>query len=237
MKIFNRYATLALIALGIFAFSSCEEEDNSETINFQSLMLEPNSYWNGSDGNGGLTFSIANFNNSYDATYDYWEGFAYSNKIDMETPGWTNQYSAYLLDGGNYQNVYSIAYIWGESATITFSQPTNIISAKITNSTWAYLSMLNGGGNTKKFEEGDWFKLTAKGYNASNEEVGTVDFYLADYRTEPHYIIDSWTKVDFSSLKNVSKMVFTLSSTDVGDWGMNTPAYFCMDDFVIEYEK
>lgn len=237
MKCFNRFANFALIALVILAFSSCKDEDNSETINFQNLILNPNSYWNGSDGNGGLTFNIATFNNSYNFAYDYWEGFAFSNTIDMETPGWANQYSAYLFDGGNYQNIYSIAYIWGESATITFSQPTNLVSAKITNSTWAYLSMLNGDDYCKKFEEGDWFKLTVKGYNSSNDEVGTVDFYLADFRTEPHYIIDNWTKVDFSSLKNISKVVFYLNSTDMGDWGMNSPAYFCMDDFVIEYEE
>jgi len=70
MKCFNRFANFALIALVMFVFSSCEDEDNSETINFQNLILNPDSYWNGSDESGGLTFNIATFNNSYDATYD-----------------------------------------------------------------------------------------------------------------------------------------------------------------------
>ena len=34
-----------------------------------------------------------------------------------------------------------------------------------------------------------------------------------------------------TSLGDVDSLIFTLSSTDVGAAGMNTPAYFCIDDF------
>ena len=37
-------------------------------------------------------------------------------------------------------------------------------------------------------------------------------------------------KKDHDHSFEVKKLHFSLSSTDNGDWGMNTPAYFCMDD-------
>ena len=32
----------------------------------------------------------------------------------------------------------------------------------------------------------------------------------------------------------MSKLGFELSSSDTGEWGMNTPAYFCFDNFGAE---
>ncbi|MEZ4565949.1 MAG: DUF4465 domain-containing protein [Desulfobacterales bacterium] len=34
-----------------------------------------------------------------------------------------------------------------------------------------------------------------------------------------------------SALGMVKELTFSLSSTDTGDYGMNTPAYFAMDNF------
>jgi hypothetical protein len=94
--------------------------------------------------------------------------------------------------------------------------------------------MCNGDGFAKKFEKGDWFKLIITGYN--NEEVtGTKEYYLADLRDEATaYIINDWRYVDLSGLGTVTKLGFELDSSDSGDYGMNTPAYFCFDDFGAE---
>jgi hypothetical protein len=40
--------------------------------------------------------------------------------------------------------------------------------------------------------------------------------------------------VDLSSLGEVAELTFSLSSSDVGAWGMNTPNYFALDDLSIE---
>ncbi|MBR5101496.1 MAG: Ig-like domain-containing protein [Muribaculaceae bacterium] len=37
--------------------------------------------------------------------------------------------------------------------------------------------------------------------------------------------------MDLTSLGTVSSVMFTLSSSDVGQWGMNTPGYVCVDNF------
>jgi len=67
---------------------------------------------------------------------------------------------------------------------------------------------------------------------------------LADFRFEDNsmdYIVDEWTFIDVSSLGGGSsipktQLVFTLSSTDNGQFGMNTPAYFCLDDITIDIQ-
>jgi hypothetical protein len=41
--------------------------------------------------------------------------------------------------------------------------------------------------------------------------------------------VDHWQWFDLSKLGEVASVKFTLSSSDVGQWGMNTPAYFCLD--------
>ena len=42
--------------------------------------------------------------------------------------------------------------------------------------------------------------------------------------------MDDWEWVDLSSLGTVAGLEFDLSSSDTGPSGMNTPAYFAMDD-------
>jgi len=97
--------------------------------------------------------------------------------------------------------------------------------------------MFNGDAFSKKFggESGndqDWFMLTITGKDVDGVVTGTVDFYLADYRfadNSTDYIVNTWQYVDLTSLGTVKSLEFTLSSSDVGDWGMNTPAYFALD--------
>jgi hypothetical protein len=220
--------------------------------NFDDLSLAPESYWNGSDGSGGFQSGPAWFNNNYTdwgGGYYSWDGWAYSNTTDTTTPGYTNQYSAITGSGFNSNN-YGISYVPLDfmggtyepiptSLTFTNTADGYIVSgAYFTNTTYAYLSMEDGYAPAKKFggssgNDPDWFLLTITGKDASGGKTGTVEFYLADYRFEDNnkdYIVENWEYVDLSSLGVVKSVEFSLSSSDVGDWGMNTPAYFAMDD-------
>lgn len=213
---------------------------------FEDLSLAPDSYWNGSDGRGVFTSGPCAFNNNYDSTYFSWDGWAYSNTTDTTTSGWGNQYSAYTGSGHQSAN-YGVAYVssWAaQPSTISLNSMVTVEGAYITNTTYAALSMLEGDSFAKKFggatsDDPDWFKLTATGKNGQGVTTGTLNFYLADYRFSDNgddYIVDEWTWVDFSSLGAVSSIEFAMSSSDVGDWGMNTPAYFAMDDITVAPE-
>ncbi|MBM4355857.1 MAG: DUF4465 domain-containing protein [Deltaproteobacteria bacterium] len=107
----------------------------------------------------------------------------------------------------------------------------------VTNSTYAYLAMTAGDDYSKKFggvdgTDPDWFLLTIAGQDGQGKETGKVEFYLADFRDDDagkDYVIGDWTWVDLTSLGTVTELSFTLSSSDVGDFGMNTPAYLALD--------
>jgi hypothetical protein len=43
--------------------------------------------------------------------------------------------------------------------------------------------------------------------------------------------VNTWEWLDLKSLGVVAALNFSMESTDMGDWGINTPAYFCLDDF------
>ena len=136
---------------------------------------------------------------------------------------------------------YGIAYPISSQSTINFDTDQTISSVYFTNNAYAYHSMLNGDTFAKKFggatsNDADWFKLTITGKNAGGSVAGEVEFYLADYRfanNNEDYIVDSWTPIDLSGLGEVRSIEFALSSSDTGQFGMNTPAYFAMDNLVV----
>ena len=108
----------------------------------------------------------------------------------------------------------------------------------LTNTTYAALSMRDGDSFAKRFggvtgDDPDYLFLTITGKDAGNGDTGTIDFYLADFRFADNaddYILDDWTFVDLSSLGAVSSLEFTMTTTDVGQFGANTPLYFAIDN-------
>jgi hypothetical protein len=209
---------------------------------FDDLVLEPESFWNGADGSGGFTSGSAYFENYYDSV---WGGFAYSNKTDTLAEGWDAQYNAIPGTGQSGSANYAIAYqdsFNNVTPTFHLDQSQVISSMWVTNCNYTYYSMLNGDLFAKKFggttgDDPDWFLLTIIGKDEQGQTTGVIPFYLADFRFTDNgddYIIDDWTKVDLTSLGMVKSVQFQLSSSDTGDWGMNTPAYFGIDTIVPE---
>ena len=215
---------------------------------FDDLSLGAESYWNGSDGSGGFDSGGAHFSNNYNATYMSWDGFAYSNITDTSSSGWTAQYNT-ITGGGEGGSVnYAIGFdplasgFGTELPTMTLNTAGIVDGLYVTNNNYAYYSMLNGDAYAKKFggisgDEADWFLLTITGKDASGAVVDSAGFYLADYRfadNSQDYIVNTWEYVDLTGLGVVKSLEFSLSSSDVGSYGMNTPAYFALDTVVPE---
>lgn len=235
------------VVLGLLVFSACHKDEGdlveTKTVDFESLTVGSSSYWNGSDGTGLFNSVGVTFENNFNTSYGSWDGFVYSQKADILTSGINNQYSVY--DATNGTNKFALYYPpFGADAIASFPAGIEytVKNISICNSTYTALSMKNGDNYSKKFggttgNDKDWFKMTAIGYNAAGDSVKSVDFYLADYRFDDNskdYIVSKWTTVDLSSLGKINKMTFRLSSTDNSAWGMNTPAYVCLDN--IKYE-
>jgi hypothetical protein len=207
---------------------------------FDNLDL-PNSdtFNNGADGAGRFTHYGRLFNNSYDDTWGSWSGWALSNMQDDTTAGFGNQYSAITGHGLSHTDNYMVST--GDGAYIKFDQPTNIKGAYFTNSTYAALDMKNGSGFSKKFggesgDDEDYFRVEVKSY-LEGSEVASTKFYLADFRFEDNskdFILDDWRYIHLTNnieSLDIDSMVFSYESSDEGEFGVNTPKYFCMDDF------
>ncbi len=224
---------LSILVLGCL----CIGVNAQTVIDFEELTLEGESFYNGADESGGFTSGDAFFGNTYDTTFSFWTGFAYSNMTDNMTGGFGNQYSAYAGSGAESSSNYIVGYV---PAHLTFETPQTIESMSLTNNSYAAFSMLEGDAYAKKFggetgDDPDFFLLDMVGY-LEGDSVGMASFYLADYRFENNtedYIVQDWTEADVNSLGSIDSLVFRLSSSDVGEFGMNTPAYFCIDNIVL----
>lgn len=229
------------------------QRDDFEISTFEDLELPPNSYWNGSDLSGGFTSGSLFFPNGYNPDWGTWEKWAYSSMADDSTAGYLNQFSAItaagfdpLNSGGSTYGVAWVPFDWADNENIPISinvvgnEPRMIDGFYVTNSTYAALAMENGDAVSKKFggasgNDPDYFKLIIFGYR-NGVITQSIDFYLADYRFEDNeqdYIVKTWEWVDTQDLGMVDSLMFTLESSDVGAFGMNTPAYFCVDHITV----
>jgi hypothetical protein len=214
---------------------------NTQTISsFENLILPLDSFWNGSDLSGAFQSGNIIFHNKYNTTYNIWEsGFAYSDMKDTVTTGYTNIYSARTGVGIEGSANYGI----GQDKAVLHLTGTaagkQVNGFYVTNSNYAYFSLKNGDSFAKKFggasgNDPDWFKLSITGYLSGTPISDTVHFYLADFRfsnNSQDYILKTWEWVDLSPLGDVDSLIFLLHSSDTGIYGMNTPPFFCLDNF------
>jgi hypothetical protein len=188
-----------------------------------------------------------------DSTYS---GFTYSNIQNSTTPGRINDRAAYPAIGADNSPQYAIAHGIDNGMRIDLYigiKPTNaahVYHTYITNATTTVLSMENGDSTAKKFggvdgTDPDWLLLTIKGYTYhwnnngdSAQLVDSIQIYLADYRSADStedYILKTWQQIDLTEFGQIDSLSFHLTSSDTDSTGMKTPAYFCIDNFEIEF--
>lgn len=230
----------------------------ADLANFDDYSLTPDSHYSGNmivdeiQGNYDTSYinsGHASFENHSEGNWNSWGGFALSNETDslddvIEGLAYLQQYSTYTgaaQSGTNFSVGYMDSFN-GYDPTMILGNAGVVDGLWLTNTTYTAYDMLNGGSFSKVFGGGtgddeDWLKVTMEGFDAADASTGTVDFFLADYRFSDNsedYILDTWQYVDLTSLGVVSSVVFTLSSSDTGDFGINTPTYFAMDTVVPE---
>ncbi len=237
-------------------------------VDFEDLLLSPDSFHNGDPGNlnpgeshdGSFLSQGAQFNNFFElaqfneTVFELWSGWSYSNRTDMTTPGFTNQFSAIVGHDAGGSGNYGVAFLGGTAPpTITLPGGAVVQSVRVTNTTYAYRAVVDGddgAGFVRQFGDDpdvpgggnqghpDEFLLTIIGRDGDGETTGTVDFYLADYRfasNDDDFAVDTWELVDLSPLGSEARTLdFMLTSSDSGPFGINTPNYFALDDLAFE---
>jgi len=225
----------------LFIFSTFSLSAQS-LATFEGFDLPLDTFLNGSDGQ--TVYQDNNISFPTNFSDGFWlGGWAISTMRDDTTSGFENLYSAKTASGVN-----SFSYAVGQqNAMIKLNDDVSgqvVNGFYITNTTYAHGVIRDGNMFSKKFggEDGndpDFFKLEIQKYSNGELAPQIVEYYLADYRFDDNsedYIVDDWQWVDLTSLGNVDSLHFTLSSTDVGDFGINTPLFFSIDNLEISAE-
>jgi hypothetical protein len=237
--------TITLLCSAFMLAATTLEAQTVATFEPLSLAHADTFYTNyTSSGNDvGFNDGLAHFPCVYDTSFGgFWSsGFAYSNMTDSITSGYTNGYSAKAAGGYNGSTKYAVAYGQDNVIKLTGTAPGHPVKGfYVTNNTYAYNSMRDGDFFARAFHNGDWFKLTIHGYLHGALKTDSVSYYLADFlypNPADNYILKTWEWVDLLPLGNVDSLQFGLTSTDNGTFGMNTPAYFCIDNFTTYESK
>ena len=216
------------------------------TENFDGLTLTPNSYYKNTTTPDWQT-SQETFRYKWDTAYGgYWgSGSSYTNVKDTVNGTYTNLYGNITGSGFSGNN-----YVTAKDGAVIKVKNTSIVSGfYITNTTYAWKSIKKGDSFARKFGDTtgtgsgasipqgqypDWFLLTAVGFRNGVAKSDTIKFYLADYRgpTSTDTVIKNWRFINCTLLNIVDSIQFHLSSSDAGSFGMNTPGFFSIDNFV-----
>lgn len=225
--------TITLLALFLFGIAKSQS-----VADFESFSLPTDSFYYDA---GGTDWQTSNASFQYDWTTSFggfWSGgFAYTNKNNPDSGNYRHLYNCAAGKGYNLSNYYATGQ---PGAFIRVKAPSTGVSGfYVTNSTYAYMSMKNGDAFAKKFggvtgNDKDSLVLSVYGYSGGILKNDTVHFFLADFRFSNNafdYILKTWQWVDCSSLGAVDSIGFFMTSSDNGAWGMNTPAFFSIDNF------
>ena len=236
------FYSIVALCLTIGAQAQVVDFENVETME-GNLALNADNYQNNffdEEEEEGL-FMSGNFvfSNYYKADWDFWCGFAISARTQTTfTKTTPDQFNSCVGHGVNGSKNYAVFYDAGSMMPAmpieSITSGEEVSGMYVANSAWVVKAILEGDGYNGAFEKGDYLKLTITGRTDAPNSEKTVEVMLADYTSEneaDHYYLKDWTWVDLSALGKVSRITFAMSGSKMGDWGLTTPMYFCIDDF------
>lgn len=183
------------------------------------------------------TFGTAPFSIHHSCYYEgpdlaMGQGITYLKYLDFETAGYTNLSCTSIdnMPGKSYFFAQCNGDDWGLPAKIDLIGSNRLykgVSIWINNSAYAYKAITDtdagGRGYLKQWTRDDLFRLLIIGENGQKADTVTVDM------ANGFNVINRWTCIDLSALDSINSIRFILTSTDMGDYGMNTPSCFCFD--------
>lgn len=259
-----RKLTLAVLALSALTLTSCNDKEDGDDIVLYDFTLAASNYniegyWNDVYNTGYTTIAMfPDLQLTHSASVDVYEGVEYKSWMGFCPSESTDKKNHNGEDWVKYQwgNItghgatgaadrnYMIAH-WDVNETLSavpspgccamgsiYGVAFRPLQMYMTNTTWGYWAMKEGSAFSRAFGPDDWCKVTITGVNGYTK-TGSVDFYLA----RDGKIVDEWELVDLTPLGKCSAIYFQMQSSDTGQWGMNNPAYFAMDELVCLYTK
>lgn len=172
----------------------------------------------------------------YNAEFDYWGGFVLSTKCDTDMANgiFANQYSVYnaaAASGDTFMLYYYDSY--NDPCDILFNKGVALQSVKLNVTTYTYASIMDEAINdfANAFGDGDFLKVIFTPLNDKGSVAGSgVECYVVDFRDGKRFVADNWQEFNLFGLTGAYGVRVVVETSDVGDYGANTPLYICMDD-------
>jgi hypothetical protein len=239
---------IALAFISILASCTVYEENKiycTKYADFNDIALPQEGYLDANLGSSYKSNGVEFYSDWVSDFGGYSNGGIYpSNLNDQFTTGILNQYSV-IAQNNNYNQFGVVHYsdynakLGNNLAKFKLPMATTVESIKVTNSTYAYWAIKTGDdgfGTCRAYKEGDWFKVTFTGYDVNGNKTGEIDHYLADFRGGKSYISTSWEEVSLIGLGDkVSTVEISIDGTDVGEYGLNTPTYCCINNILYRH--
>ena len=166
-----------------------------------------------------------------------WEGFTLST-VSQDTANVLGCIAKGGLDGEG--TPYVIGY-YSEWVSQSQGYSSNIIDFNgdyypeymyICQNSNTHKAITQGEFNARAFTQEDTLALIIQALDSDMQPTATMTYYLA-VNGEKN---EGWTQVPLSSLGKTARLSFSMTSTDIGAWGANTPLYFALDALTINTE-
>jgi hypothetical protein len=163
-----------------------------------------------------------------------WEGFTIS-KVSQDT---ANVFGC-VANGGlagvgtpyviGYYSSWITESLGYSSNTILFDQDYYPEYVYICQNSNTMEAITNGVFNSRPFTPNDTLALIISALNSSMEETKSITYYLAvDGQNN-----NGWTQVPLTALGQAAGLSFRMTTTDIGQFGENTPLYFALDGLTV----
>ena len=221
-----------MFAIALMGVVACEPDSVDvkpvpEVEKFENVISAEYAYGYEND-----TFKLEYF---YNEEYAYWGGFVQSKVKDTDPANglFTNQYAVYnsaAASGESFMLFYYDAY--NEPCDIRLKKDVTLSEVKLNLTTYTYASITNEAINdfARTFDEGDYLKVVFTSMKG-NEVKGVEECYVVDFRDGKREMATDWNEYLLTNLgEGYNRVRVTIETTDVGEWGANTPLYIAMDD-------
>lgn len=162
------------------------------------------------------------------------EGHSGWYELQMANPIGGHNGSANFAVHNGYSDFFNSQIYDASLVTFEFADGEHVIDHMwVTNTNYFLNSLTYGDGFNAPASDATWVKVVAYGYNTADEETGSVEIYLC----EDGECLTEWAKWDLTPLGKVAKVAFNFSASadQIGDYGMNCPAYFAYDDVTVRF--
>ena len=166
-----------------------------------------------------------------------WEGFTLST-VSQDT---ANVFGCVANGGlGGVATPYIIGY-YSEWVSASQGYSSNIIDFNgeyypeyvyICQNSNTMEGITHGVFNSRPFTKEDTLTLIIQALDSTMQPTATIYYYLAVDGTKNN----GWIKVPLLKLGKTSRLSFSMQTTDIGEFGSNTPLYFALDGLTINTE-